>query len=169
MSIYLLIYLLTPPCIPLPLPVEENNYHLAAFAYKMDLIIEREINSYFVGQWAANVDWTRRTFHKVIYYPPSTDRFNFPCQEYCNIQMLANSEYRKIIEHAFYINRFQKQELLNVCNKYYYVWNQAGIANGKYSNIIMIREALQELLKTLGPEDYYSGRMPSAYPLFIKE
>src|SRR5687768_12039121 len=107
MTLYLLIYLLTPPWIPLPLPEKGDVYELASFAYHMDIVGENEIPSFFYNtgnSWEGNVRWTRSAISKLRYTPSSFDRHCFPCEEICLQQILAIDEYRKCIDNAFWLN-----------------------------------------------------------------
>lgn len=144
---------------------------LQALALEWEILDPRETKYVLVrpDDFAADLNLLRRRFRDLSLAPPANDALRFPERSVVNELLAFNRAYRQHLDLRlpFESARWEQlREVVQETDHLYLVWDTIRDARCDYYYVTVRRQALQKLRDLLGPEAYYSGRMPPYVPLW---
>ncbi len=143
--------------------------HVAVQLQIMDL---RETSYMFArkDEFATDLAMLRERFEKLREAPLVEDSGRLPDREWARGQMALNRRLYALIHNRFENRLFEAMPLLNDLERRYQLYDKIVDATAPYYYVGIRRQALLEILQTVGPEIYYGGKpYPSVIPLEIFE
>lgn len=122
------------------------------------------------GKWPLCIDQLRWRYEPARNYPYSLERHRFPDSWIAGKNCEFNRSYQRQVEYWHAqgkLDHFVTQMILAECERIHAIWDCVKYINAPNvdADPFHVRQWLQELRELLGPEDFYTGRLPNYVPL----
>ena len=117
----------------------------------------------------ADLKMLRNRYQNLADAPPLSEAARFPDRAMVNELLTFNRTYRQYLTVRQPVDLVHGDELriaLNETDHLYQVWDSVRDARCNYYYVTVRRHALKKLRETIGPEDYYAGRLPPHVPVW---
>jgi hypothetical protein len=140
-------------------------------ALKWEILDERE-KRYVLARpedFAADLKLLQRRYHELANAPPVSDCLRFPDRAVVSELLAFNRAYRQQMDArqaVELVHWWEFREAVQESDRLYQVWDNVRDARCDYYYVTVRRHALKKLRDTIGPEDYYAGRLPPHVPVW---
>jgi hypothetical protein len=119
--------------------------------------------------FTADLKLLQRRYHELANAPPVSDCLRFPDRAVVSDLLAFNRAYRQQMDARQAVepvHGWEYREAVQEADRLYQIWDNVRDARCDYYYITVRRHALLKLRETLGPEDFYAGRLPPHVPLW---
>ncbi len=120
-------------------------------------------------EYMADLAELRRRYDDLSDAPPASDAFRFPPKEQINVQLDFNRAYWKQMDtrRAMDVARADDMRvILDETERLYQIWDTVKDARCQCYYVPFRRRALKKLRDLVGPDAYYSGKLPPPVPIW---
>jgi hypothetical protein len=135
-------------------------------------ILDPRENKYVLSQpqdFPADLKLLQGRYRELVNAPCLEECVRFPERALVNDMMSFNRAYRNDLATRLTLDTVHEEELraaLTETDHLYRIWDAVRDARCDYYYITVRRQALQQLRELIGPEAYYSGRLPPHVPVW---
>ena len=140
-------------------------------ALKWEILDPREVR-YVLARpedFAADLKLLQRRYHELANAPPVSDCLRFPERAVVSEMLAFNRSYRQQMDArqaVELVHWWEFREAVQEADRLYQVWDNVRDARCDYYYVTVRRHALKKLRDTIGPENYYAGRLPPHVPVW---
>ena len=119
--------------------------------------------------FTADLKLLQRRYHELANAPPVSDCLRFPERAVVSDLLAFNRAYRQQMDTRQAIELvhwWEFREAVQEADRLYQIWDNVRDARCDYYYVTVRRHALKKLRETIGPEDYYAGRLPPHVPVW---
>jgi hypothetical protein len=149
---------------------EFTTINIKYLAIELEIADPREEKYLFVRpeDLLGDVNLIRRRWADLKDAPPLADSYRFPIRDTCNSFLSFNRQFRQVMENRQELSMFHWDDIkkvLDETDRRYRIWDTVRDIRCEYYYVSIRRLAMKKLLEILGPDDYYSGKIPPHVPL----
>ncbi len=151
--------------------VKDMMMPLSHMALHMELMDVREMRYLFARaeDCYGDLQMIRRRYRDMGDAPPLEDCYRFPERTVINEMLVFNRSFKKYVEERVLLDQVQPgllRHLLMETDKLYEIWDLVRDARCEYYYVTVRRQAMKNLEKRIGCQNYFYGRLPPHVPLW---
>jgi hypothetical protein len=140
-------------------------------ALKWEILDPREVKYVLTRpeDFGPDLKLLQRRYHELANAPPVGDSLRFPDRALVSEFLAFNRAYRQQMDTrqaVELVHWWEFREAVQEADRLYAIWDNVRDARCDYYYVTVRRHALKKLREAIGPEDYYSGRLPPYVPVW---
>ena len=142
---------------------------LQRLAIQWEILDPREVRYVLTRpeDFASDLKLLQRRYQDLNTAPPLQDCMRFPDRALVSDLLAFNRAYRQHLDSqqsVELVRWWELREAIQETDRLYQVWDTVRDARCEYYYVTVRRQALKRLRDTIGPESYYTGRLPPHVP-----